>query len=112
MSKYTGQVYTLRTLRDIANLPTEDMVERCMKELSSLIVIQRLTVDLMNTLADEEAKKKGEEPVSDKVKWEFPEEFTWCDDNGGESKIRFEMGGKELLTVAVRHKKRRERKKP
>ena len=110
MSKYTGQTFTLRTLRDIANLPTDDMVERCMKELSALIRIQRNTVALMNAAADEEAKKDGKEPVSDKVKWQFPEEFTWCDDNGGESEIKFEMAGKELLTVAVNHRKQRQRK--
>lgn len=39
--------------------------------------------------------------------WQWPDETVWIDDNGGESKIPFRIADKEILTVAVRHKRHR-----
>lgn len=104
---YTGQTFAIHSLRDIYELPTVDMMVRCMKELTILMQIQRRTADLLGATADAQATAEGKDSVSDKIKWLFPDELTWTDDNGGDSQLRFEMGGKEVLTAIVTHKKRR-----
>jgi len=102
--------YIIRHLRDIYDLPTDEMVERCCRELSALMLIMRRTAALMEACADAEAKEKGEEPLP-AVKWTWPDETVWTDDNGGESKIHFKVLGSEILTVAVRHKRHRKPRK-
>lgn len=109
---FTNQTFIIRTLGDIYELPTVDMMVRCMQELTSLMQIQRSTADLLGAVADEKAKQEGKPPVSDKVKWKFADEISWTDDNGGESKLQFRMGGKDIFTAIVTHKKRRNRRKP
>lgn len=109
---FTNQTFIIRTLRDIYELPTVDMMVRCMQELTSLMQIQRSTVELLGEVADTQAAREGKPPVSDTVKWKFADEISWTDDNGGESKLQFRMGGKELLTVRVTHKERRNKRKP
>ena len=102
--------YTIRSLRDIYELPTDEMMERCCKELSALMLITRRTTALLTATAEVIAQEEGKPPLP-AVTFEWPDETVWTDDNGGESKIQLRIADKEILTVAVRHKRHRKPRK-
>lgn len=101
--------YTIRTLRDIYELPTDDMMERCMKELTSDMLVLRRTTDLLNAIAKAKAEEDSKSVEEVTVAW--PEECVWTDDNGGTSVLSIQVEGKEVLQISVTHKKRRSHKR-
>jgi len=79
--------YHIRTLADIYNLPTAEMMERCLHELSARLRVARATRELLG------AKHKG-------VTLEWPEETLWRDD-GDEctSILHIQRGGKPIFDI-------------
>ena len=96
--------YNITSLKDIFNLPTDDAVERCMKELTMLMLTTRNTIKLLDLSAREIAKKDGIElPPGPFHEW--PDEVLWRDDNGGTSHVTFQFGDDKGMTMDIKHAK-------
>ncbi len=100
--------YIIRSLQDIYELPTAEMMERCMKELAASMKTLRASIDLMNAVAQDMAKADGKSFAPITCSW--PDQAVWRDDNGGTSKLHLRMGNEDLMTIGLKHKKHRRRK--
>ena len=91
--------YQISTLKDIFNLPTLEVVERCMDEIKEAICAAKATEEALVFFA----KEKGLDV--DKA-LDFPEVTTWIDDNKGNVgfKIQDESTGETLIDVNLRDK--------
>lgn len=100
--------YTIRSLRDIFELPTEDMVERCLREIAQMMLVMRNTAPILNDM--DMSLAKPDERESMPLRWLWPDDFVWRDDNGGTSDLHQTVGNKEILVVKIQHKKHRKKK--
>jgi hypothetical protein len=81
--------YKISTLRDIFELPTIEAMERCLKELSEMMVSSRAYSEMIRVTADHLAAKEGKTLPPGPV-FEWPEVCDWTD--GGcviNSEIKF-----------------------
>lgn len=94
--------YKIRDLRDIFNLPTYDLMERCLNELKTGMLVARAQADMMaevsRTLA---AQHEVELPSGNYVQW--PEECIWRDDDDGtfEHQIAFRFPDGETIKTVI-----------
>jgi hypothetical protein len=101
----TGQTFKIRTLRDIYELPTPDMMERALREPGEAMSATRSMDVVILETAKELAKADGKD-VSDfpKMASVWPEVCDWTDDNGVPSEGKFvNPDGSEFLTLAIEH---------
>lgn len=91
-----GAVYPLRTLQDIFNLPSFEHMERCLGELTKVMLQARATADLFVGLAEARGVV-----VSDQ-KFGWPESLPWKDDGKGEIASTFQGAhGEPLVEVRL-----------
>ncbi|MFH0981900.1 MAG: hypothetical protein V2A79_10205 [Planctomycetota bacterium] len=90
--------YVIRGFDDIYHLPTDEMVERCLKELATIMIVTRESLELLRTAAH-----PGKLPPP-KMTITWPSEFIWRDDRSGTSKVDLGLGGKPLVQINVTHK--------
>lgn len=90
--------YPLRTLRDIFELPSHEHMERCLGELSKIMLTARATADLLVASA-----KANGAVIPDGAKViEWPEVLDWIDDGKGELGCDFvSEAGTRLLSVEI-----------
>lgn len=77
----THPKYEISTLRDIFRLPSADAMERCLKELTQIMVSARAMEELLAAAARLEAEKDGVK-LPDGQLFAWPEVTTWTDDGG------------------------------
>ncbi len=101
MEARTHQSFKIRTLRDIYELPTQDMMERALAELGKMMSLTRATDDLMGRVARDLAKSDGKE-LPENLRSTWPEEVEWIDDDGDKNEARF-VGpeGENLLILKL-----------
>ena len=99
----TGKTFKIKTLQDIFSLPDADMMERCLKELTGIMISTRATADLLKHCAEHAAKQSGKEVKlpPDCIQW--PEFCDWTDDGGlVGSRIGFVApNGEKLMELRV-----------
>lgn len=90
--------YPLRTLRDIFELPSHEHMERCLGELTKVMLTARATSDLLVTMA----KDRGVVIPDGAKTMEWPEFLDWVDDGKEQLGCTFvEKDGKNLLRVEI-----------
>lgn len=96
----SGNRYEIRTLQDIASLPTLDAMERCLKEVGEALLQARAAHDLIAAVADHLAEQDGATLVPSEHARLKAEMVTWIDDNKGEIEVRIkDHGGGDFLTI-------------
>lgn len=94
----TGQKFHIRTLQDIFNLPTADMMSRCLRELGEMMVSTRAYSELLGDVARDLAAKDGK-TLHKGCAFKWPEVTEWNDDGscvGTEITFVAEEGGQVL----------------
>lgn len=100
----TGKTFPIRTLRDLYELPTLDMMERALEELSKAMVSARAMEELLVATAIELARADGcnVEGLAGERGVTWPEVTEWTDDKGVPSSAVFvEPSGEELMTLSI-----------
>ena len=93
-----SETYPLRTLRDIFELPSRDHMERCLGELTKMLLATRAAADLLI----DSAKEAGIDIPTGTKAIEFPEVLDWIDDEKGELGCNFVTeDGTNLLRIEV-----------
>jgi hypothetical protein len=95
--------YKIRTLKDIFDLPSFDVMKRCLRELTAVMLSTRGIAELYAGVVRGVAKKVGEK-IPDGLQHKWPDEVTWRDDDCGTSTINFKCGTGERFTVEIGHK--------
>lgn len=89
MSEKKPNEYPITTLEDIYKLPTADMVQRCLTEISQGVYQARLQNDMLSQAYT------PDEP--------FPVELTlpvtWIDDNKNEHTHQYHVKGEKVMTI-------------
>lgn len=94
--------YRIRTLKDIFDLPTFDMMKRCLSELSSVMLVTRGTAEMLAGVA-REVTKEEDKKLPDGLFHKWPDEVVWKDDHSGKSEIKMPWSDREGLTVEIDH---------
>ena len=97
--------YNIKALKDIFNLPTDEAVERCMKELTTLMLTTRNIIKMLEMVTRDIARKDGIE-IPKGPFHEWPDEVLWRDDNGGTSHVTIPFGEDQGMTMDIKHAKK------
>lgn len=100
MAERTGVTYRLVTIEDVFNLPTPEMVGRCLHEMAAILQAMRATTDLLNATAE------ALDPATYGEKWltpKWPGFMDWTDDDGGESVIDYKIGTGAAFKIRLKH---------
>lgn len=90
------EVFEIRTLSDIFELPTIEQVKTCLSEMSQGMIIARMAADRMVS----ELRKQGHKVDLPIAIW--PEVSEWIDDGLGEVGADFEAGGETILSLRLK----------
>lgn len=95
--------YEIRTLADIFKLPTPDAMERCLNELSEMMVSSRAYSEMIVACAKDVAERDGRTFPAD-TGFTWPASVKWTDDGGivGSEILFTTPDGKPFSTLAFK----------
>lgn len=95
--------YELRTIKDIFELPTAEMMETALNEIVPFMISTRAMLDVQEAAFKVLAEGAGQEIPDDFQFAVFPEVMLFKDDGKGESTAIFEYQDGQSLEMTLKH---------
>ena len=93
--------YTIKSLKDIFELPTPDHMERCLEEVIPFLRSTRAMKEIQEEIIRTAAQAEGIELDTNEQIFEFPEVVIWKDDSKGEHLARFQYTEDKFIDLTM-----------